>query len=602
MPETVEVKPFLLRGFRGLNSGVVPQNIEDGQFQVLENWYPFHGVLYRRKGLDRISGTAYGQALSTLFAYKISASSWKCVGGSTDALVLLNDDEEVVAIQEAPGVTITSSALPWSMKQYKNIFYACRSGSGGLLRSDGNSVAAAGIAAPTTAPTLAEGAAGDLGAGDYVGVYTYYNSNTGSESDYSPASTALTLAASKKIDWSAVTTSSNGQVNARRLYRTLVDQQGEYFRVATINDNVNTTTYTGDNALLADMGAAAGTKNGTPPTTCLYCEIFQERMWVTDGVDLYFSELGLPESFGAFNYIPVSPDDGYSISGLKAFSERLLIGKTNALYYLTGTDDMSFELRTLSDRHGVASHHSMKASEGICFWFGGNNFYMTDGNSVQAIGNTEIRDIVDAIPADAYKNVVAGVDSKYGWYVVGIPYGDVGYINKILVFNYRSGDWTTFTYDTSIGCPQYFGEFEDEDGLQVIYCPTYNSTGHVYQFMEGEDDYGYDIVCVLRTKSFGFGRDDTLKFMKDLQFLISTSSAAEDIVAELYVDDETSNDDTFTVNTYGNHLWKRIALANNDNLGNFMDVKLTYTGNADFKLSGLGFTVVDTGRQSLVLR
>jgi len=486
-------------------------------------------------------------------------------------------------------------------KQYKGILYAARVGMGTLHRTDGVSVATAGIAAPASAATLAEGAAGALGAGDYIGVYTYYNTASRAESDYSPVSNTLTLGASKKINWTGITASSNGQCNARRLYRTLVGQQGEYFYVAQIGDNV-TTTYTGDNVLMEDMGTAVGTKNGTPPTTVLFCEIFQERMWITDGLDMYYSELGLPESYGAYNYIPVAPDDGHEISGIKAFNERLLIGKTNAVYYLTGTDEMSFEVRTLTDRHGVASHHSMKTSEGLCFWFGGDNFYMTDGNSVRAVGDVQVRALIDDIPAANYDLVVGGIDARRGWYIAGIPYGaGIDYINRILVYSYQTGDWAVFTYDSAIGAPQCFGDFTDENGKAIIYCPTYNSAGHVYQFNEGVDDYGNDIACALRTKSYGFGEEDTMKFMKEVQVMISTTGEAEDITANLYVDDAAAAQDTFTLNTYGGYLWKRIAIANNTVLGNFMDVELTYTGNADFRIAGLGFKLVDTGRQVPIL-
>jgi hypothetical protein len=507
----------------------------------------------------------------------------------------------MVTIARETGVSFTTSTRPVCFKQYKDVLYAARVGMGTLHRTDGNSVATAGIAAPSSAATLAQGAAGALGAGDYIGVYTYYNTASGAESNYSPVSNTLTLGASKKINWTGITASGNGQCNARRLYRTLVGQQGEYFYVDQIGDNV-TTTYTGDNVLEEDQGGVAGVKNGVPPGTCLYLEIFQERAWVTDGTDLYYSELGLPESYGTSNYIPVTPDDGHDISGIKAFSERLLIGKTNAVHYLTGTDEMSFELRVLTDKHGVAAHHSMVTSEGLCFWFGGDNFYMTDGNSVRSIGDVQVRDLVDDIPAASYDLVVGGVDARKGFVYFGIPYGSgITYINRILAYSYQTGDWSVQPYDSSIGAPQYFGDFTDENGKAIIYVPTYNSTGHVYQFDEGGDDYGNDIACALRTKSYGFGDEDTMKFMKEIQVMISTTGEAEDIVANLYVDDDLAATDTFTLNTYGGYLWKRINLANNGKLGNYMDLELTYSGNADFKIAGLGFKLVDTARQAPVL-
>ena len=58
----------------------------------------------------------------------------------------------------------------------------------------------------------------------------------------------------------------------------------------------------------------------------------------------------------------------------------------------------------------------MKTAEGLAFWFGGENFYMTDGNNVKAIGDKNIRNLVDGIDA-SYYHLVSGaiVDSK-SWY------------------------------------------------------------------------------------------------------------------------------------------------------------------------------------------
>jgi hypothetical protein len=455
------------------------------------------------------------------------------------------------------------------------------------------------LSPPSTAPTIAQGAAGDLEAGNYYGVYTFYNSTTRQESDYSPVSTVLALAADKKINWSTMDVSTQAQVDSRRLYRTWVGQEGQYFHVATLSNNIDS-TYSGENTIQDDMGAAASTKNGVPPTNPTTMEIFQERMWISDGLDLYFSEIGLMESFGSRNFLYVKPDDGHRIIGLKAFSERLLIGKRNALHYLTGTDQVSFQLRTLSDRHGVASHHSMVVSEGSCFWYGGDNFYATDGNVVSAIGDVDIRAYVDGI-SQAYAGYVQGaVNEKLGFAYWIIPYNSAT-PNLVLAYNYKSGDWSVFDYNATIGTPQVFGDYYDENDAHVIYTTLGSVTGVVYEFISSAaDDDGTAIACVARGKSHGYESDDTLKFMHNVQVMLSTSQQAEDLTLTLYKDDIAASQDTFSLNTYGGYLWKRASLANNGELGTFLDLKLEYTGDADIELAGLGFEIVDTGRRMVV--
>lgn len=597
MPKPPETKPFLIRGFQGLNTGLVAQNIKDGQFQTLENWYPYQGILYRRKGLSPVSGLALAEALTSLFAYKVGSGTWTLIAGTPTRIAKLQEDQ-MVYIDHVDSSTYTSDNRPWVFKQYRDIVYAARQNVGTMQRTDGLSVGDAGITAPSSAPTLADGAAGDIEAGDYYGVYTYYNSVTQAESNYSPVSAKLTAAGSKKINWSGLVPSSDPQVNSYRLYRTQKNQQGEYFLVATVTD-ASATTYTGDNVLTEDMGIAAITRNGTPPSGIFTIEVFQERMWSSIGDQLWFSEIGKPESYGSLNYLEVGPDDGHQIVGLKAFSERLLIGKTNAVYYLTGTDNLSFQIRTLTDRHGVYSQHSMSVAEGLCFWFGGDNFYMTDGNKVSSIGSIEIEDYVKNINPAYYDYIVSATLPSRGWYIAGIPYGaSQTTINVLLVYAYKTGDWAAFTFDSNLGAPQFIGDFYDTNGTHILYAPVENSTGHVYQLEANDnDDAGYDIACALRTKSFGFGEDDSLKFMKEIQLLISTTGEAEDVTVTLYRDDESSSEDTFSLNTYGRKLWKRVSVANNGDLGNFMDLAVTYSGNADFKIAGLGFKIVDTKRQ-----
>lgn len=584
-------EPYLLRGFKGLNEGDLPENIQDAEFQTLENFYPHEGILRRRSGLDRISGTAAGEAVSSLTAFKTSTGSWTLIGGGLTQLFRIPPGTD--AFTAIAGSTFATSTNLWSFEQYKDVLYAARQGVG-LFRTDGDVVSTGGIAAPTVAPTIVQGSAGDLAAGAYFCVFTYYNSASGAESDPSPASASLTISANFEIDWSAISVSATGQVNSRRLYRTLVGQQGEYFRVATLTDNV-TTTYS-DNILLVDMGRAVSFNNGMPPSGVRACEIFQERLWLTDGTKAWYSELGLPESFRSDNFISVTPDDGHELIGIKAFGERVLFGKTNGVHYLTGTSANTFEVRTLSDKHGCQSHHSMQVAEGFAFWFGGDNFYMTDGNSVIAIGDVNVRDSVDGIASTDYKLVNSIVDATNRWYISVVRTSTVW---KLLVYNYRTQQWCTFVYGGS-RTPTSLSDFFDANGAQLIYVTLENADGHAYRFNNTADDFGTDIVCTLRTKNFGYNADNMLKFMKEVEVLLSTTGEAEDLVMTLYADDTAASQDTVTINTFERKLWKRTTLANNGELGNFLSFEMVYTGNADISIAGLAFKIVNTQRQVAV--
>ena len=118
-----------------------------------------------------------------------------------------------------------------------------------------------GIDAPLTDPSAAIGAAGVL-TGDYQYKVTFTNTATGTRSNSNPIAASVTLS-SEKADLSSIPVSSDSQVNAREIWRT-VSGGTSFFLLTTILDNV-TTTHT-DNT--ADGGLSGATElplDNTPP-------------------------------------------------------------------------------------------------------------------------------------------------------------------------------------------------------------------------------------------------------------------------------------------------------------------------------------------------
>lgn len=462
----------------GINTGQAPASIKDTEFVDLRNFYPFSTKLRRRGGMRRLNDTVHTSRITGIAAYRpATASSATAILGCPTSLAKLVGNA-VTTIPAATGLpAITNLNEPWTMFQYKDILYAIRRGSV-MLRSDSTYVGRCGIEAPTTAPTIAQGTAGSIPAADFYGVFTYYNENTGVESNPSVASAKLTLGASKKIDWSGITASANTQVTARRLYRTLPNQTGEYYFVGQINDNT-TTTFTGDDVLVQDMGEAVSFSNGLPPDDLRFGTVWKERLFASDEVDLLYSEDGQLENFDEDNYIPIFPDDGHVIRAIHAYGDRLVIGKTNKIHYLVGSDPDNFALLTLSDRHGCASHHTMQSAEGLLFWLGFDNVYRSDGNSVTGIASVKLRTIIDSLDPDLLIYATAAVYPELNWYVLAIP----GYPE--LIYNYKTDAWTLVPTRAGI---TVLGEMFDADYQPVIYAA--DDAGYVYLF--NDTTYGYD--------------------------------------------------------------------------------------------------------------
>jgi hypothetical protein len=521
----------------GINKGAAPAEILTKQMSEIENFYPYSTVLRRRGGHRAVSEIWPNDVVTSLFTYRKSTADplVLCGGQSTFGRLVGTTIETIFA----GDVALNSLLDLWCFFQYKDYAYAMRPASGRMIRIDADVTMRSGIDSPTIAPTIAQGAVGNLPAGVYRTVYTYYNRATGIESNPSPESNALTLAALHKIDYTGILTSPNPFVDSRRIYRTLENQVGVYFFVAQIDDNL-TTTYTGDNVVVADLGRTVSFNNGTPPDQAKIGVVWQERCFCSDGRDLFYSEPLMVEAFGDESLIPVFPDDGHSISGLHAFGDRLIIAKTNKIHYLVGASPASFGLHTLTDRHGCLSHHSIQSAEGNLFWYAsGKQVVRSDGTNVSEVGNPEIKPYLDEIVDDSA--VFGIVFPSMNWYLLALPTGIT------LVYNYRFNTWTVFKTWNNFSTPggegailypfKCLADYYDLDGKHSIYAAYTNS-----QFIVNVADPTFDIDNIpglgvvaetsisarLVTKEDSFDSPGMMKFLQQLYILLSTTPAAID--------------------------------------------------------------------------
>jgi len=510
------LKADLLNLGGGYNGGIPANAILDTEMADLRNFYPFGTKLVRRPGTSKVHRNAYTEQLTSLFAYKTALGAWTLLVGTLTGVSRL-EGETLVPLATPYRTGYGASLSPWLGKQFLDIAYIVREATGPLKRASRTFIQDAGITKPATAPTLVQGGAGTLAAGDYYGVVTFTNLITGAESDPSDASTICTTIANKEIDWSAIPVSTQEQVGGRNLYRVLTDQQAEYYWVATLGDNT-TTTYS-DNVGVSDMGGQASFRNGLPPANTGIIENWGERIWLSDGSAVFFSQISylgpLPESFYSSSLIEVYPDDGHKIVQLLAFGSRLIVFKTNATHYIIGTDASNFTRETLSDKHGCIAPLSAKTSEGLLIWFAGDNFYRSDGTNVDAISTSKIRNLIDKIPKAQLKNVAAAIDAEHGWYIATIAQDSDAFPSLRIIYNYKTGAWHVDDFPSALEAPTFMGDFYGADGAPLLYGVFSDRGGsqhqHVYDLMNGLTDDGAAIYAYFTTKAFGMGAEGMMK-------------------------------------------------------------------------------------------
>lgn len=574
----------------GLNQGQPPQTISDREWIECKNFYPFATKLRRRGGLRRLTTAAYSERVTGVLAFRPNTGDVQTLVGTRTAIAEL-DGGVVTALPPLTGFTIGDSTKPWTSFEYKNIAYWVREAANDLIRSDGTYFGPSGIAAPATAPTLADGAAGDIPAANFFGVYTFYNPATNVESNPSPASLVLAHAGSKKINWSGITVSTNTQVGARRLYRTLPNQTGEYYFVAQIDNNFDT-TFTGDNVLVQDLGEAVSFDNGLPPANLHFGTVWKERGFFSDKVDVFYSESGRIENFaeGDDSVISVFPDDGHEIRAVYAYGDRLVIGKTNKVHYLVGTSPDNFALLTLSDRHGCASHHSMQSAEGLLFWLGLDNIYRSDGNSVVGLASVKLQNILAALDPDMLEFATATVFPSRNWYVLIIPG------TATVIYNYKTDAWAEFTHEAAL--QGVFDHFDNEF-IQEMYAT--DDAGFVYKF--ADETYNYDddgattmlpISCTLISKPQEAGNPGSYAVMNRV-YLAAQQYAETITLSWLH---ETTVINTRTVSLDWAERWKTYSLATRQGAKADTRFKVAYTGATRIELEGWAVDGDSVGRLS----
>lgn len=565
--------------------GIPATHIENNQFAELKNFYTYGPKIVRRGGTLQVTNEEFDDTLTTVFTFKDnSTDSYKVIVGGLSSLGFL--DGQMIS-EIGTNFILGSEDMPWHFRQFYNTVYAVRENSGSLMRGDTDAFLTAGIAGPLTAPTLADGAAGSVLAGNYYGVVVFKNSRTAQRSNPSTASAVYAAPGSKKIAWSAIPTSTNAQVDSRELYRTYKDQTGIYYLVATIADNI-TTTYSEDDATADNegYGRQATTDNELPPNNLEGLEAWVERVFVHDGDTLYFSAYRQPESFPTDNTIQISADDGHKIRALLAISEkRMIVGKTRGIYYLTPAGNNKFDVKVMDDKRGVIAAHSMKSAEGMLFWYDGEDFLKSEGGPGIPMADFRIREILNNIPDERKKLVTATVYPKLHWYVATVPQ-DEGE-DLTLVYSYRDDAWAIFEYHES---PTFVGDFFDENYQHILY--GLFGDGHLYQ-LHSEDvftDWGTPYPSVWKGKELDGGRPG-LQLAPDRVSILCSSVPHELGDVEMYYyrngssTPRVTRDDVYLYDP--DKRWKTYRIAGQAFPGDTIQIGMNITVEHAFEMSGI---------------
>lgn len=351
--------------------------------------------------------------------------------GANEAIVYTNVDNKYGSLAPINGNTSLGTAIYKSMINFKDIWVSFNDNtdfveyqdklykSNGVDRPmksrDGITWNYLGINKPSNKPAVALNGAGAL-TNVLQYMYTYYNTNDGTESQPSEYSDEIT-AAGNKINITIVA-STDPQVTNIRLYRLGNDITTPVLVVELANIS---TTYS-DNIADTDLpgGALDSFTNAPAPTGLKYLiEAFSVFFGVVDD-KLYFSDIAFPDYWNEFFYI----DFPENITGLGLTQNGLLVFTKYKTYIVTGNSPTLLSKYLLNGNQGCILHKSIQYISNTLIWLSTDGICTSTGGDIQVVS----RDKLDKL------SLVAPVASAV--------YDDVYYLahsNGILVSDFRFG-------------------------------------------------------------------------------------------------------------------------------------------------------------------
>jgi len=577
----------------GLNEKA-EQTLADREMSVLRDFYVVGTSLLSREGRVAIADAylnSFGvsERINSITRYNPSFTpdEYTIVGAASSIARLVGRTLQPIIPSNAVYPTLTSR---WWFKQYNDELFACQKGNGGVKRIYGDSQVNAGIDAPAVAPQAIDGGAGQKPAGSYWVAYSFFNSITGAESNLSPLSKELAVADLHALAVSVIGTSTNLQVNARRIYATLADDQGTLYLVGQIDDNVTTTFF--ENALPpADYGAAFSSVNGTPPDQAHSLETYKERLFVTNKLGLYWSEAGKPQSFRASAYYPLAQGTGYDLVGLKHWEDHgLVIGAQDQTHILRGTTPDDWEVVRLSGEHGSPAGQSYVVGDGVLFWYTGTNFVRSGGSSAEIIpGSDRVRATLDSIPDASKEDVQGEALPARGWVVWTVTTLSG---QRLVVYDYKADAWEVFST-----APDTIKRFVKSDQSEVLLA-AWDADDILREYLIGSTDDGAAITASFRTKALDYGLPGFAHTVSRVTLWCPLTAGSVTVSVRDGSTGVSLASRTVSVNSNGP---KRVGISTMGSPVHLNQIEVQYTGKAQLRIDRLQIEGVHIQRRATVL-
>jgi len=308
----------------------------------------------------------------------------------------------------------------------------------------------------------------------------------------------------QKVTLSSIPTSSDSQVDQRRIYRTLPGGTAFYL-MATINDN--TTTSFVDNVSDGLLGAAMSEENDVPPLG-KFVEFFDDRVWIGDADEniIYYSKTNIPDAFDTDKKF-VSVRRGESddqLTGIVDYKSYLYAFKRKSIYMIRKKQGGYYGRYEVCDDFGCIAPWSLQSTFGLLTFVSDRGWEIFNGCQAYTIlWSMAIKKTLDTIDKSGSKLdlIIAGPNRSNNEIWLNIPDRTGGNSAITCVVNYFKNAFYTFGFHKTPSC---FMEARDTNKVLKNYVGTRD--GYLYEAESGTNDGGTNIDAYVRTSWLTFPR------------------------------------------------------------------------------------------------
>mgnify|MGYP003488072531 FL=1 len=209
--------------------------------------------------------------------------------------------------------------------------------------------------------------------------------------------------------------------------------------------------------------------------------------------NVFFSDVGAPESIQPENFFEVRTNDGDRVLATKTYANQMIIMKENSFHKVIGDSPENFELIEVSTRYGCLSNKTVIEYEQRLVWLDKKGILEYNGANYDII-STPVEDIFRRMNVEAAKEKAVAIHEIYRnqiWF--GIPIDGSTQNNITVVYDYLVKAWTFFEGFN----PASFAFIKQDLSKATVWRGSYSGMIY-YHGASFLGDNGQGISCVIR--------------------------------------------------------------------------------------------------------